>query len=86
MSVTEPDAVKLVSGAEAIPIAAGGLGGAEGAVTLVIKGDEAQVKKAIEFVEQSKGARIPQIRQFNCYDCPNKMCAFPVGDKHWTLM
>jgi hypothetical protein len=86
MSVTEPDAVKLLSGAEAIPIAAGGLGGAEGAVTMVIKGDDAEVKKAIDFVEQSKGARIPQIRQFNCHDCPNKMCAFPVGDKHWTLM
>jgi hypothetical protein len=85
-SVTEIDAIKILSGAEAVPIGAGGLSGAEGAVTLVIKGDEDKVKKAIDFVEQSKGARIPQVRQFNCHDCPNKMCSFPQGDKHWVIM
>jgi hypothetical protein len=84
-TVNELDAIEILSGAKAIPIAAGGLGGAEGAITLVIKGSDDQVKKAIEFVEQSKGARLPQLRLCNCHDCSVPHCRFPVGDKHWAL-
>ena len=79
------DAIKILSGATAIPIAAGGLGGAEGAITLIIKGNEEQIKKAIDFAEQSKGAKLPQLRLCNCGDCPGAHCNFPVGDKHWFL-
>ena len=85
-TVTELDAVEILSGATAIPIAAGGLGGAEGAIILSIKGNDEQVKKAIDYAEQSKGARLPQLRLYNCHDCPNPMCKFPVGDKHWDTM
>ena len=83
-TVTELDAIEMLSGATAIPIAAGGLGGAEGTITLAIKGNEEQVKKAIEYAEQSKGARLPQLRLFDCHECPSPMCRFPVGDKHWA--
>ena len=83
-TVTEIDAVKMLTGATAIPIAAGGLGGAEGAITLVIKGDDEQVKKAIEYVEQSKGARLPQLRLCNCTDCAVIDCRFPIVQKHWS--
>lgn len=83
--VTELDAIEILSGATAVPIAAGGLGGAEGAITLIIKGSEEQVKKTIEFIEQSKGARLPQLRLSNCYDCSVPNCRFHVGDKHWAL-
>lgn len=85
-AVTEVDAIKILTGAEAVPIAAGGLSGAEGAVCLVIKGEDEQVRHAIDLVEQCKGARIPQVRQFNCKECPNKMCAFPVEGKKWVVM
>ncbi|MBA7573592.1 hypothetical protein ES708_15390 [subsurface metagenome] len=84
-TVTELDAVEILSGATAVPIAAGGLGGAEGAITLIIKGTNEQVKKAIEFIEQSKGAILPQLRLCNCNDCSVPHCKFPVGDKHWAL-
>jgi len=83
-TVTELDAIEILSGATAVPMAAGGLGGAEGAITLIIKGTSGQVKEAIDFVEQSKGARLPQLRLSNCHDCPVP-CRFPVGDKHWVL-
>lgn len=83
-TVTEVDAVNLLSGATAIPIASGGLGGAEGAVTLVIKGTEKQVKKAIKFIEQCKGAKMPALRLANCSGCGVPHCRFPVGDKHWA--
>jgi len=84
-TVTELDAVEIVSGATAVPVAAGGLGGAEGAITLIIKGSEEQVKKAIDYAEQSKGAKLPQLRLCNCYNCTVPHCRFPVGDKHWTF-
>ncbi len=83
--VTEVDAIEILTGTAAIPIAGGGLGGAEGAIALVIKGKEEQVKKAIGYAEQSKGARLPQLRLYNCHDCSSSFCKFPVGDKHWVV-
>jgi hypothetical protein len=85
ITVTEIDAIRILSGATAVPIAAGGLGGAEGAITLVIKGEEEQVKTAIGFVEQSKGAKLPQLRLNNCNQCTVPDCHFSVSDKPWVL-
>ena len=83
--VTETQAIKILSEATAVPVAAGGLGGAEGAITLVLKGNEEQVKKAIEFVEQSKGAKLPPLRLCNnCEECPSAHCQFPTGNKSWV--
>jgi hypothetical protein len=83
-TVTELRAIEILSGAGAIPIAAGGLGGAEGALTLILKGKDDQVKKALEFVEQSKGAKLPQLRLCSCEDCPVPHCRFPMAGKHWA--
>ena len=83
-TITEIDAVKTLSGAVAVPIASGGLGGAEGATTLIIKGTDKQVRDAIGFIEQSKGAKLPSLRLSNCSDCSVPHCRFPVGDKHWA--
>jgi hypothetical protein len=83
-TITEIDAVKILSGAIAIPVASGGLGGAEGATTLIIKGTNEQVGDAIEFIEHSKGAKLPPLRLSNCSDCSVPHCRFPVGDKHWV--
>jgi len=85
--VTEVDAIRILTGATAVPISAGGIGGAEGAVVLVIKGEDAQVKKAIEYVEQSKGAKLPEARTRQCYDCPmlERGDCFGVKDKHWVV-
>jgi len=84
--VTELKAIEILSGARAIPIAGGGLGGAEGAVTLVIKGGQEQVTKAIQYVEDSKGARLPPVRLSNCNECPlsSTTCRFPLKDKPWV--
>jgi hypothetical protein len=82
-TVTEIQAVKILSGALAIPIAAGGLGGAEGAIVLAIEGDKEQVSKAIEYVEQSKGVKLPQARPQPCHVCTSMDCHFSIRDKHW---
>jgi hypothetical protein len=83
-TVTEIQAVEILSGgAKAVPIAAGGLGGAEGAVVLAIEGDKGQVTKIIDFIEQCKGARLPQARPIPCNLCSSPDCHFPVKEKHW---
>jgi hypothetical protein len=85
IKIDELDAIKMLSGATAIPMASGGLGGAEGATVMLIKGSSEEVKKAINYVEQSKGSRLPELRLCNCSDCPDAGCRFPVKDKHWAV-
>jgi hypothetical protein len=82
-TVTEIQAVQILSGARAVPIAAGGVGGAEGAIVLAIDGTKEQVTRAIEYAEQSKGARLPAARPSPCHMCGSMDCHFPVRDKHW---
>lgn len=82
-TVTELQAIEILSGARAVPVAAGGLGGAEGAIILAIEGDKDQVTRAVEYVEQSKGAKLPQARPLPCQLCTSMDCHFPVRDKHW---
>jgi hypothetical protein len=82
-SVTEIQATKILSGAEATPVAAGGVGGAEGAIVLAIEGTKSQVTKAIDFIEQSKGAKMPLARPLPCQMCGSMDCHFCVSEKHW---
>lgn len=82
--VTEVTAIQILSGATAIPMAAGGLSGAEGAIVLLIRGNDGSVNRAINYVELAKGARLPPVRLPNCYDCVNPHCKFPVGGKPWV--
>jgi len=84
ITVNELFAVEILSGARAIPVASGGLGGAEGALTLMIKGRGNEVRRALEFIEQSKGAEFPQLRLCNCEDCPVPHCKFPPTGKPWA--
>lgn len=59
--ITELKAVEILSGgATATPISAGGLAGAEGAITMVIEGDNSQMTKVIKAIEECKGAKLPR--------------------------
>jgi hypothetical protein len=82
-SVTEIQAVEILSGAKAIQVASGGIGGAEGATILAIEGDKKQVTKAIEYIEQSKGAQLPFPRPSPCQRCSTPDCQFSAREKHW---
>ena len=81
--VTELKAIEIMSGATAIPISAGGLDGAEGSVTLVIKGEKEQVSKAIEYAEQSKGSHLPSATTPICDGCQLPNCDFSMKGKSW---
>ncbi|MBI5440675.1 MAG: hypothetical protein HY900_05610 [Deltaproteobacteria bacterium] len=82
--VTELTAIRMLSGARAVPNASGGLGGAEGGLVLAIEGEREQVTKAVEYVEQSKGAKLPRAHAVDCEHCTVPDCRFPVGQKHWA--
>ena len=82
--VTEPKAIEILSGATATVVASGGLMGAEGAITMAVRGEEEQVRKAIEYIEQSKGAHLPELKSADCSECTAPMCKFPLKGKHWV--
>jgi hypothetical protein len=85
MTITELEAINILSGgAKAVPNAAGGLGGAEGAIVLAVEGDEGQVRRASKYIEQSKGPRLPHAHAVDCDHCTVPDCRFPVGKKHWS--
>ncbi|MFB0520091.1 MAG: hypothetical protein ACETWD_01540, partial [Desulfatiglandales bacterium] len=68
--VTEIEALKILADVEAKHVASGGVGESAGAVTLVIKGEEANVRNAISIVESIKGE--PTLKGFKgtCETCP----------------
>lgn len=82
--ITEIKAIYILTGAVAVPISAGGVDGAEGAITMVISGDDNQVKKAIAYVEEAKGAKVSRrFRQTDCTKCKDEHCSLRGGDKQW---
>jgi hypothetical protein len=72
--LTEVGAIHILSGAEASVVAAGGLGGAEGALTLVIRDSEEKVKKALKIVKDLKGVALPEIFPQDCRSCTHPVC------------
>lgn len=69
--VTEVQALEILFGVKATPLAAGGVGGSEGAVVLAIEGVEKNVSAAWETIKQIKGEKpIPSLKR-SCADCPD---------------
>ena len=53
--VSEIEALKLLTGVEATQIAGGGIGGAEGAVWLMVTGSDGQVNEAVALIDGIQG-------------------------------
>lgn len=53
--ITEIEAFRILANTSATPIASGGIGGAEGSVTLLIEGTKEQVKEAWDIANRVKG-------------------------------
>ncbi|NJE55242.1 hypothetical protein [Thermococcus sp. 21S9] len=68
--VTEVEAYKILAGVEAVPIASGGAGGAEGSITLVLQGDDEAMERAREITRAVKGE--PPLKPYteDCSVCP----------------
>lgn len=68
--ITEVEAIKILTGATAVPICAGGVVGSEGSIHLVIKGDDQQVKKAWDMICQKiRGTKLPELKVPKCKEC-----------------
>lgn len=67
--VTEIEALKILFGLETKHVASGGIGGSEGAVTLIAWGDDANMKKAIDLLESIKGEKPAAGLKANCESC-----------------
>ena len=73
--VTEIEAFRALFDVEATPVSAGGLCGAEGAVTWVLQGDEKNVQNAFDFCNQIRGHQLPfTLPVYECAECPNPIC------------
>lgn len=71
IAFTEIDAIESLFDVEAVHFASGGWGGAEGCVTLVVDGPDAQVNKCIKFIEQKiKGEPPLPAAKSPCKTCP----------------
>lgn len=64
--VTELEAIKLLSGARAIPLASGGLQGAEGAKTFLVSGTRTEAQQALSLVLECKGVKLPSPVPLSC--------------------
>jgi hypothetical protein len=60
--ITELEAIKIISGAEAIVMAKGGVSGAEGAVTLMVRGTPDQLRRVKLLTKSIKGENSLKIK------------------------
>ena len=74
--ITEIQALKMLTGVDALPIAGGGIGGAEGSFMFVIKGEEKEVKETMKLVKGMKGAKLPEVEMPDCQTCHFPGCNF----------
>ncbi|MDW7668947.1 MAG: AroM family protein [Bacillota bacterium] len=80
--ITEIEALEILTGVKSFPIGSGGLGKAQGSVTLEIHGDENQIKKTIEIIQDiKKDDLIFSGTNDSRQDCrfPNERCGVHVG-------
>ena len=72
---TEIEAVESLFGIEAVHFASGGWGGAEGSVTLIVEGEDADVNDCLEFINSIKGEPPLKAVKSLCESCQMK-CSF----------
>lgn len=70
--ITEMEALKLLVGVEAYPIAGGGISGGEGSKTFLLEGEEENVKTAYDLVCSVKGEPPLETKVQSCKICDAK--------------
>ncbi len=69
--MTEKQALRSLSYVGVTQVAAGGIAGSEGSVTLVLEGDDPAVDSALDLVTSLKGAQSPDPVLTVCSECKN---------------
>jgi hypothetical protein len=73
--VTELEAVRILAGANALVMGAGGVSGAEGSVILLVSGTSQQVRKLMDVLKEIKGTKDPEI-ETSCENCNHPDCFY----------
>ena len=73
--VTEIEAIDILFGLKAVHYTSGGWGGAEGAVTLIVEGEDAEVNHCLDFIEGIKGEPSLPAAKGPCKGC-GAPCSF----------
>ena len=68
--VREVEAISILSGAEAIPVAGSGIGSGEGTVTFLIQGKDKHVEQAWDLIQGIKGEPRLEEKGTECKSCP----------------
>lgn len=77
--VTEREAIDILFGLKAVHFASGGYGGSEGAVTLIVDGEDDNVNRCLDFLEKIKGEPpLPAVKG-PCKTC-GILCSFQGKD------
>jgi len=80
--ITEIDALRILTGAEAAEIAAGGVGGMEGASVLAVKcRDEAHCQQVLQIVKTANQTRPLNVKRQSCASCKNPCFMQKPGNK-----
>jgi len=74
--VTEIEAIKILSCADAFHVASGGIGGSEGAVVLSCEGSKDEVNTIIKIIEKIKGEPPQKVSRQKCNKCKYVNCIF----------
>lgn len=74
--VTEIEALRILCGVKATLVAAGGVGGNEGAVTLVAEGDDKAIEETVALVESIKGEPPVPANKGTCETCRYFRCRY----------
>lgn len=81
---TEIEALETLYGVEARPLAAGGVGGAEGSIMLVARGEDEVVAQVMQMLrEEIKGAMLPDVILPDCETCHLPGCFFSGRKIDW---
>ncbi len=77
--VTEREAIDILFGLKAVHFASGGYGGSEGAVTLIVEGEDDKVNRCLDFIEKIKGEPALPAVKGPCKTC-GILCSFQGKD------
>jgi hypothetical protein len=80
--ITEKDAIPLLADVDCTAIGRGGIFGAEGATTMIIEGDKAEVKKIFRIISSIKRAEVSGLQE-SLPECkpPHEKCKL-----HWACI
>ena len=76
--ITELEALEILTGGEAIPMGKGGISGAEGSITLLVRGTPKQLGKARKLVNEIKGEPGTKV-ETECKTCNEHDCWYRKG-------